>query len=219
MALVLFLCTILQFLVSPLEIARREGHLHIAAYLEVWTPAHTAVAAARAAMHCQPFTVIFFDGDAAELPASRWMVPAPTAPPPGTVTDATAECTAAFADASTPVDLKALLIELHFAVVGDGATPAPDEFDLVLIDEDEVPLPAAPAALAGLGPAPEQLASGVGTVCSTLTAALFAQIAARHAEPAALLCWREVGGRGGHAEPASAESVESAGGTGSQGPA
>jgi len=131
-----------------------------------------------------PFTVRFLDGAEVALPAAEWV--------PVT------------ADEEDAVELQALLIKHHHAepsvAAGDAAT-SPDKFALVLPDEDEVPLPEAPAAFAGHGGAPIVRDAETGcTVCSVVSAELFVRMVARDAELSGLVHWRaidEAGSAGG----------------------
>ena len=137
------------------------------------------------------FTVRFLDGEEVVLPAAEWV--------PAT------------ADEEDAVDLKALLIKHrhgeHGAAAGEAA-PRPEEFELVLLDEDEVPLPEAPAAFAGHGGAIVRDAETGCTVCSVVSAELFVRMVARDAELSGLVHWRAVdeggaaGGSGGGAAAA-----------------
>ena len=121
-----------------------------------------------------PFTVRFLDGEEVALPAAEWV--------PAT------------ADEEDAVDLKALLIKHRHAendAAAGEAAPRPEEFELVLLDEDEVPLPEAPAAFAGHGGAPIVRDAETGcTVCSVVSAELFVRMVARDAELSGLVHWR-----------------------------
>lgn len=132
-----------------------------------------------------PLIVQFLSGEEVMLPAAEWV---PTT-----------------ASEEGVVDLKAALIK-HCSLEGAassygataelGASTKLDEFELVLMDEDEVPLPAAPACFAGHGAAIARDAETGCTVCSVMSAELFVRMVARGAEFTALVDWREEQGAG-----------------------